>query len=68
MSDTLVPIRSGVTAGTHQNLKILGTTGLGLGFEIWVLMRTDQIKNVGSDAVPGTDQISIHSDPWLKHL
>ena len=65
---------------THQILKILGTTGLGLGFrryrlvqgtnkkKIWVLMRTGQIKNVGSDAVPGTDQISIHADPWLKHL
>ena len=65
MSGTLVPMGTGVPAGTHQNFKILGTGGYCLvtGTEKiseiryrWV-PETEKISEIGYRCVPGTEEI-----------
>ena len=53
MSGTLVPMSIRVPAGTHQNLKILGT-GYRENFINWVLL--GEIKIYAYRWVPGTSQ------------
>ena len=57
MSGTLVPMSTGVPAGTHQNLKILGTAGYRENFRNWVPLDTGyriptRKKNVGTGYRP----------------
>ena len=62
MSGTLVPMSTGEPAGTHQNLKILGTAGYPgpRKFEIWVSK-----KFFGYRWVLSTGEIFNDADPWL---
>ena len=56
MSGTLVPMGTGVPAGTHQNLKILGTDGYRVPARKFFF---------GYRCVPGTGQKKIFGYRWI---